>query len=161
MPQHVAINSKYMMLPSKKVLCARCICQAAKLSAGIIAYATTCQLLCCHSGFVLQDLRSMVAHLSGTDLAVAGHAVALAGWHQVQYVCCDQCASRQPSIERLPTACAIGTHAQTSAASRAHHSVHAGLRRCHSMRAYSCCTAACTCPSKHACKMLLQQPCFV
>ena len=25
----------------------------------------------------------MVAHLSGTDLAVAGHAVALAGWHQV------------------------------------------------------------------------------
>lgn len=31
----------------------------------------------------MQDLRSMVAHLSGTDLAVAGHAVALAGWHQV------------------------------------------------------------------------------
>lgn len=25
----------------------------------------------------------MVAYLSGTDLAVAGHAVALAGWHQV------------------------------------------------------------------------------
>ncbi len=31
----------------------------------------------------MQDLRSMAAHLSGTDLAVAGHAVALAGWHQV------------------------------------------------------------------------------
>ena len=36
-----------------------------------------------HAGFVMQDLRSMVAYLSGTDLAVAGHAVALAGWHQV------------------------------------------------------------------------------
>lgn len=29
----------------------------------------------------------MVAHLSGTDLAVAGHAVALAGWHQVIKTC--------------------------------------------------------------------------
>lgn len=29
----------------------------------------------------------MVAHLSGTDLAVAGHAVALAGWHQVSSIC--------------------------------------------------------------------------
>ena len=29
----------------------------------------------------------MVAHLSGTDLAVAGHAVALAGWHQVSKTC--------------------------------------------------------------------------
>lgn len=29
----------------------------------------------------------MVAHLSGTDLAVAGHAVALAGWHQVIRIC--------------------------------------------------------------------------
>ncbi len=36
-----------------------------------------------HAGYVMQDLRSMVAHLSGTDLAVAGHAIALAGWHQV------------------------------------------------------------------------------
>ena len=33
----------------------------------------------------MQDLRSMVAQLSGTDLAVAGHAVALAGWHQVGF----------------------------------------------------------------------------
>ena len=35
-------------------------------------------------GYIMQDLRSMVAHLRGTDLAVAGHAVALAGWHQVR-----------------------------------------------------------------------------
>lgn len=35
----------------------------------------------------MQDLRSMVAQLSGTDLAVAGHAVALAGWHQVGKSC--------------------------------------------------------------------------
>lgn len=40
------------------------------------------------AGFVMQDLRSMVAHLSGTDLAVAGHAVALAGWHQVDAWSC-------------------------------------------------------------------------
>ena len=39
------------------------------------------------AGYVMQDLRSMVAHLSGTDLAVAGHAVALAGWHQVLRTC--------------------------------------------------------------------------
>ena len=37
------------------------------------------------AGYMMQDLRSMVAHLSGTDLAVAGHAVALAGWHQVTF----------------------------------------------------------------------------
>lgn len=41
------------------------------------------QSVCWFAGYILQDLRSMVAHLSGTDLAVAGHAVALAGWHQV------------------------------------------------------------------------------
>ena len=47
------------------------------------------------AGYVMQDLRSMVAHLSGTDLAVAGHAVALAGWHQVLRTC------SMPFLQRL------------------------------------------------------------
>ncbi|KAL3149464.1 hypothetical protein ABBQ32_002249 [Trebouxia sp. C0010 RCD-2024] len=49
-------------------------------------------------GFVMQDLRSMVAHLSGTDLAVAGHAVALAGWHQANGFC-GRCGAPTVPIE--------------------------------------------------------------
>ncbi|DBB08850.1 TPA: hypothetical protein ACH3X3_007500 [Trebouxia sp. C0006] len=49
-------------------------------------------------GYVMQDLRSMVALLSGTDLAVAGHAIALAGWHQANGFC-GRCGAPTVPIE--------------------------------------------------------------
>ena len=68
-----------MRLPNKKVTSFTIVMQSllTQVNTGAEAFLF-------HAGFVMQDLRSMVAYLSGTDLAVAGHAVSMAGWHPVR-----------------------------------------------------------------------------
>lgn len=91
-PPRTASKNSYTTLPSRKVhliLAVHCHLQPMpSVSTPHPFCSTTLQGSSLAAGFVMQDLRSMVAHLSGTDLAVAGHAVALAGWHQVTAGCC-------------------------------------------------------------------------
>ena len=81
-----------------------CLCPvhpAAGAGASHVVQSLRGPLSCCPplaAGSTLQELRPLMPRLTPEELAVAGHAVALSQWHQVQPTAC--CSLK--SAERLP-----------------------------------------------------------